>query len=72
MGNTVSSARDLKLVYERVLSDHKRKLKRLLSKSNSMEALNKEEIKDISSTIRQVEVVLEIMRAREDEHAPSF
>jgi hypothetical protein len=73
MGSTVSSLYECKTVFEQKLSDNKRKLKRVLSKSNSMEALDKAEISEIKQEIDKNTIMLSIInRAIEDENALSF
>lgn len=69
----MSSLYESKAYLERKLADQKRQLRRVLSKSNSMESLDKAEIKDIKYNIGQTEVTLNVInKAIEDENAPSF
>lgn len=73
MGSTLSRLHDSKAYFERVLVDQKRQLTRVLSKSNSMEALDKAEVKDIKYKIGMTTVTLEVInKAIEDEHVLSF
>lgn len=73
MGSASSRLRESKAFFERRLSDQTRHLKRVLSKSNSMESLDKAEIQDIKQKINQTSAVLLIIdKAIEDEHALSF
>lgn len=73
MGAGMSSLYESKAYLERKLADQKRQLRRVLSKSNSMESLDKAEIKDIKYNIGQTEVTLNVInKAIEDENAPSF
>lgn len=69
----MSSLYESKAYLERKLADQKRQLRRVLSKSNSMESLDKAEIKDIKYNIGQTEVTLNVInKAIEDENVPSF
>lgn len=73
MGAASSSLYEAKVYFERRLIDHKRELVRVLSKSNSMESLDKVEVNAIKREIGQAEATLNmITKAIEDEHAPSF
>ena len=73
MGTSMSSLHESKAYFERKLADQKRKLTRVLSKSNSMESLDKAEVREIKHNIGQTEVTLNIInKAIEDENAPSF
>lgn len=73
MGVASSSLREAKVYFERRLIDNKRELARVLSKSNSMESLDKSEITSIKHEIGQAESTLDVInRAIEDEHVPSF
>jgi hypothetical protein len=73
MGSHMSTLYDTKAYFERKLMDHKRHLTRVLSKSNSMESLDKAEIGEIKANIRKSQIMLSIVdQAIEVEHAPSF
>jgi len=69
----MSSLYESKVYFERKLIDNKRQLTRVLSKSNSMESLDKAEIKEIKHTIEQTQTTLDMIeRAIEDENELSF
>jgi hypothetical protein len=73
MGGKLSTLPEMKVSFERMLSDKKRQLTRILSKSNSMESLDKAEVSELKFKIRQTESVLDLVnRAIEDQNAPSF
>ncbi len=73
MGVSSSTMLDHKAAVERKLTDYKRQLTRVLSKSNSMESLDKAEVKELKLNIKKTESVLELVnKVIEDEHAPSF
>lgn len=73
MGSAASSLREARIFFERKLIDNKRELVRVLSKSNSMESLDKAEVVAIKYEIGQAESTLNIInRAIEDENVPSF
>lgn len=73
MGSAMSRLHESKVYFEQRLTDQKRHLARVLSKSNSMEALDKAEIEDIKYKIGMTAVTLDVInKAIEDEHAPSF
>lgn len=73
MGGTISSLYESKAVFERKVIDHKRQLIRALSKSNSMESLDKTEINEIKTELTNAQAMLIIIdRAIADESAPSF
>jgi hypothetical protein len=73
MGTAASSLREAKISFERKLNDNKRELVRVLSKSNSMESLDKSEVTAIKHEIGKAESTLGVInRAIEDENAPSF
>lgn len=73
MGASTSSLYEAKTYFERRIVDHKRELKRVLSKSNSMESLDKTEIAEIKNVINETEATLNVIKkAIEDENAPSF
>lgn len=73
MGSVSSKLRESKIYFEQRLSDQTRHLKRVLSKSNSMESLDKAEIQDIKYNIDKTTATLDVInRAIEDENAPSF
>ena len=73
MGAKLSTLPEMKASFERMLTDKKRQLARILSKSNSMESLDKVEVRELKLEIRKTESVLDLVnRAIEDEHAPSF
>jgi hypothetical protein len=74
MGNTLSVQRH-KISLEQKLTDHKRQLTRVLSKSNSMESLDKAEVQEIKTSIRVVESELDLVKRvvnSEEEDVPSF
>jgi hypothetical protein len=74
MGNVLSVCAT-KATLEQKLTDHKRQLSRVLSKSNSMESLDKAEIQEIKTSIRKVESELDIINrviCQEEEHGLSF
>jgi hypothetical protein len=73
MGNRLSTLYDTKAFFERKLIDSKRQLVRVLSKSNSMESLDKTEIQDLKIQISVASTMLyTIDKAIEDEYVPSF
>ena len=73
MGTASSSLREAKIYFERKRIDSKRELARILSKSNSMESLDKAEVTSIKREIRQAEGTLSVIdKAIEDENVPSF
>ena len=74
MGNVLSVC-GTKVILEQKLTDHKRQLTRVLSKSNSMESLDKAEIQEIKTNIRKVKSELDIINrviCQEEEHGLSF
>ena len=73
MGGKLSTLPEMKASFERMLTDKKRQLTRILSKSNSMESLDKVEVRELKLDIRKTESVLDLVnRAIEDHNAPSF
>jgi hypothetical protein len=73
MGSVSSKLLEGKIYFEQRLSDQTRHLKRVLSKSNSMESLDKAEIEYIKHDIGKIAATLDVInRAIEDEHVPSF
>jgi hypothetical protein len=73
MGVGLSLPYEIKAIFERKLSDQRRQLTRVLSKSNSMQSLDKEEVKELKTSIRETESVLSVItHTTEDERAPSF
>ena len=67
MGNTTSS---YKVELEQKLRDYRHKLTKVMSKSNSMEKIDKDEIIILKVNIRNVET--ELNNIIEDEDVPSF
>lgn len=73
MGNISSSLYDHKGFLQRQLYDYTSKLKRVLSKSNSMETFDKEEVKLITIQIQETKEILEsVEKAIEDEETLMF
>ena len=73
MGVGLSLPYEIKAIFERKLSDQRRQLTRVLSKSNSMQSLDKEEVKELKISIRETESVLSVItHTTEDERVPSF
>ena len=69
----MTSMRKYKLMFEQRLSDQKKHLKRILSKSNSMESLDKVEVQKTKQEITRINNVINVISvAIEDEDAPSF
>jgi hypothetical protein len=74
MGGGISSLYYTLAEFEQRLLDHKRELRRVLSKSNSLESIDKLEVKDIRTKIEDAKAGVDILRKaiEEEEHALSF
>ena len=74
MGGGISSLYYTLAEFEQRLLDHKRELRRVLSKSNSLESIDKLEVKDIKTKIEDAKAGVDILRKaiEEEEHALSF
>ena len=73
MGGSLSSLYESQAFFRQKLSDKQKELTRVLSKSNSMESLDKAEIKELKHEIKRAKVTLLVIdKALEDESAPSF
>lgn len=74
MGGGISTLYSTLAEFEQQLSDHKRELRRVLSKSNSLESFDKIEVKEIKTKIEDAKAGVDILKRaiEEEEHALSF